>query len=495
MAKASITPHGKRWRVRWRPGGGSQNPIPLSVDTEAEAIRAKKIIDAVEGDITKEGVIAALGGLTREEVEQIRAETAGELGLDGLEVAGTVAEVFPEYLRFIAHSVSQDQVRRYRQQFENRVLPLIGEMLVADVTEEDVWRVLNPLRECDCVDGKLGDICGQRRRNKSVAFEDHEPGLSKATIDRYYVAMKGFFSYTVRKRMRLVNPVKEIEYKPITMATYNNFESKDEKHYYMTDAEQRRLRDEFSEWYQLLLRFMAQTGVRYSEAVSLRVGALREGFVSIHSVKKRGDVRPFYFGLPKGGAVRQIWVQESLMEDLQEATRFRAMDDLLFQTPNGKFVDHSNFMRDVWNPAVARAMRCPAHPPEVQERRLSGANLKGPTCGDNGGMRTQARTPCDQPVEQGWNRCPWHRGIELLAVSTCAFAVCTNPAKPRRLRKRPTPHDLRHSHVARLIAAGVPMKAISDHVGHAAQMTTEAVYAGILPSVRDQIARVGAIDI
>jgi integrase len=46
-----------------------------------------------------------------------------------------------------------------------------------------------------------------------------------------------------------------------------------------------------------------------------------------------------------------------------------------------------------------------------------------------------------------------------------------------------TPHDLRHSHVALLIAANVPLSAISRRIGHASIATTDKVYGYLLPRV------------
>ena len=52
-----------------------------------------------------------------------------------------------------------------------------------------------------------------------------------------------------------------------------------------------------------------------------------------------------------------------------------------------------------------------------------------------------------------------------------------------------TPHDLRHSHVALLIAANVPLSAISRRIGHASIATTDKVYGYLLPRVeRDLLA-------
>ena len=52
-----------------------------------------------------------------------------------------------------------------------------------------------------------------------------------------------------------------------------------------------------------------------------------------------------------------------------------------------------------------------------------------------------------------------------------------------------TPHDLRHSHAALLIANGVPMPAISQRLGHASIKTTFDTYGYLLPRVeRDLLA-------
>ena len=45
----------------------------------------------------------------------------------------------------------------------------------------------------------------------------------------------------------------------------------------------------------------------------------------------------------------------------------------------------------------------------------------------------------------------------------------------------PTPHDLRHSHVAHLIDLGCNMKAISARLGHSSIKTTMDVYGHLFP--------------
>jgi integrase len=48
-------------------------------------------------------------------------------------------------------------------------------------------------------------------------------------------------------------------------------------------------------------------------------------------------------------------------------------------------------------------------------------------------------------------------------------------------------HDLRHTHVTLLIAAGVPMKAIQDRLGHESITTTIDRYGHLRPSVNDNL--------
>lgn len=53
----------------------------------------------------------------------------------------------------------------------------------------------------------------------------------------------------------------------------------------------------------------------------------------------------------------------------------------------------------------------------------------------------------------------------------------------------PTFHDLRHTHAAWLIAAGVPSAAIAKRLGHSSIRVTIDVYGGLMPSVEDDLVR------
>lgn len=53
-------------------------------------------------------------------------------------------------------------------------------------------------------------------------------------------------------------------------------------------------------------------------------------------------------------------------------------------------------------------------------------------------------------------------------------------------------HDIRHSYVTALLSAGVPLKVVSQRVGHASPMVTMAIYQHVLPGDDQAAAAVGA---
>lgn len=60
-------------------------------------------------------------------------------------------------------------------------------------------------------------------------------------------------------------------------------------------------------------------------------------------------------------------------------------------------------------------------------------------------------------------------------------------ARSRGLLKRPRFHDLRHTHVAWLIAGGTPLPKIQARLGHESIQTTIDVYGGLLAATDDQL--------
>ncbi len=55
-------------------------------------------------------------------------------------------------------------------------------------------------------------------------------------------------------------------------------------------------------------------------------------------------------------------------------------------------------------------------------------------------------------------------------------------------------HDLRHTRVTLLLADGVPVKAVSERLGHAGATITLTVYRHVYPGIgREAVDRFGAL--
>jgi integrase len=65
------------------------------------------------------------------------------------------------------------------------------------------------------------------------------------------------------------------------------------------------------------------------------------------------------------------------------------------------------------------------------------------------------------------------------------WATAVKRARAAGLQKRPTPHDLRHSHASALIAAGQPLTYIQRRLGHESIQTTSDRYGHLLPELDD----------
>ena len=107
----------------------------------------------------------------------------------------------------------------------------------------------------------------------------------------------------------------------------------------------------------LLIRFLALTGMRQSEAMALTVGDLQlTAGVPVARVSKAveavsGTVKP----RTKTGKTRQVALPAALAADLQEHVRGKNKSDLVFTSPEGKTMRAGNWRRRVWAPALARA--------------------------------------------------------------------------------------------------------------------------------------------
>lgn len=446
-----VTPEqrGDSWSIAWRQGGRGGQKHRTTWPELKLAERAAEIVEAHRRNISREEVYAAVHGLPMPAPAPPSAPETPKLP--------TVAEWVETWLAGRTR-ITPGQKHRYRSQFENEILPRIGSLRLDEVTGADVARVLNELR---------------------VGRKDN-------TVTRYFAAMHALFASAVLEYDGLTNPAKRTDWIRDLVA---HDDTGDEEHVYLDREEYGLIRAAADQKAQTLLDALADTGARFSEMTAVFVGDIvadgRQSGVWIKRAWKH-DGQRFYLGATKGRNRRFVPIPQRLLSQLLVLAQGRNGNDLLFTAPRGGRIIYSNFRNRFWLPAIAGAKRCPDHPPAAGGQQVEAGELAGPRCGDNGGQERHGK-PCGALVSPGWNRCVSHCEVPADAVSTCDCS--------KRLRQSPSLHDLRHSHVAWLIAAGRPLLVISRRIGHHSTKITEQVYAGILPEVDEEtLAAVEAFD-
>jgi integrase len=357
-----------------------------------------------------------------------KAELEAEiLGVTAPEPANTLPTVRDWATTWLASRtrISDGQVGRYEQQLRTVILPAIGHLTLDEVGGTDIANILNDLRS----------------------------RFKAGTVTRYYACMHAMFAFAVLEKKIDDNPAKRTDFVR-DMIAEDDADDDGAGHVYLTPAEYLLIRRNLQPAARPLADYLIHTGARYSEATAAAVKSIdfTTKKARIHRAWKRRKDGSWHLGSTKGRARRGVPFDDTYAAELKTLTGGRDPDELLFVTAvnnsmgggprgGGNRWMYSNFRERYWEPAIGAAMRCTEHPPPLP--------AKNPTGPRRGWLPTE--------------------------VSTCDC--------PGRLKQRPTPHDLRHSFVAWMIAAGRPLVSISRRLGHFSVTLTERVYAGILPEV------------
>lgn len=434
---AHIEQRGDSWRVEWRLGGRSGRKQSTTWPKPEFAQQAADIAAAHRHQITADQVYAAILG------EPARVDERA---------TPTVRAWANTWIGALTRP-GPGQIRTYRGQLDREILPALGDKQLHEVAGTDIGTLLNTLR---------------------TRFKD-------STVTRYYACIHAMFAAAHRDGLIDDNPARRTDFVRDLIAHDDATDDGDD-HVYLTRHEYELLLAAMPAGARTLVQFLAETGARFSEGAAVAVGAV-DVFtrrVRVHRAWKF-DGKRWYLGATKGRVRRSVSIGARLVDALTPLVASEPVTALLFRAPEGGRVVYTNFLSRVWDPAVVAAMRCPLHPPAARGRQVD--ESAAARCGGNGGVvdnGSRAGQPCGRHVQRGWDRCHDHAGPTPEAVSTCDC--------PTRLTRRPTPHDLRHSHVAWLIAKGRPIASISRRIGHHSTKITEQVYAGILPEVSDSDA-------
>jgi len=105
--------------------------------------------------------------------------------------------------------------------------------------------------------------------------------------------------------------------------------------------------------YELVVLFLAYTGVRFGEMAALRVHRIdieaRHVTIADSVTSVNGELR---WGTPKGHDRRWVGLPQFLAERIAIHIEGRGPDDLVFTSPLGETLRAGNFRRDVFAPAV-----------------------------------------------------------------------------------------------------------------------------------------------
>jgi integrase len=135
-----------------------------------------------------------------------------------------------------------------------------------------------------------------------------------------------------------------------------------------------------------LVTFLAYAGLRWGEAVALRVNAVDPLRHRIHVTESATEVGGrLVFGKPKNHRNRVVVVPRSVMDQIAaHIAQFRSVDGLVFTSPNGHPLRSTNFRRSVWTPAVSELIDTDPHLAglRIHDLRHTAASL-AISCGAN----------------------------------------------------------------------------------------------------------------
>jgi integrase len=463
---ASIRRRSGSWNVYWRRGGRGGKTQSTTWADRDDALHAKAIAEQAGHDISDVDVEKAILG-----TNEPAPDNSGP----------TVAEWAARWLKARTR-ITPGTKAGYRRQLDNVILPAIGHLPLEEVTGEIIANLLNRL------------LRQRSRRSRH---------LTNATATRYYSLIHAMFQAAVRDKLLDDNPAQRTDF---IRDLVRHDRVGDDGHVYLAPQEVDMIRAHMRPDTLPLFEFLVGTGARIAEATAVAPQAVRlfdgQREVAIERAWKRPgapddaddedgddldeappgpsvDGSGWYLGTTKGRANRTVSIDEDLVDVLAPLLADPDRGDFLFQAPRGGPVVYANFYERRWLPAVEAAMRCVLHPPPLRGKPTPVGDLAGPLCGDNGGTRNDAGR-CGAKVMDGWDRCRAHVGPPPGAVSGCRC--------PTRLRRRPRPHDLRHTHAAWLFAAGRPPLEISRRLGHKQLATTSEIYGGLMPNTDSQSA-------
>lgn len=237
-------------------------------------------------------------------------ETAGRI---------TVAELAPDWLARKKQSTAPSNYRMIESAWRVHVQPQWGRWQVAKVSVPDIetW-IAQMVRD----------------------------GRGATTVLRAHGVLSGIMTDAVKARRLASNPARGVEGLPRKTTR---------RHVYLSADDVHRLAAESGE-YRPLVYVLALCGLRWGEAIALRVGDVeflkRRLTVADNAVQLGVD---HAVGQTKGRKIRSVPVPSFVLDELAPLCADKVADDLVFPGPDGKYLPRPKSTRGWFESAVKRA--------------------------------------------------------------------------------------------------------------------------------------------
>ncbi|WP_395728866.1 tyrosine-type recombinase/integrase [Nakamurella sp.] len=422
-----------RLRVRWQQrttDGIVRQSMTFAERVDAE--RFMRMLDAFGGDGEKAS--AAVGGANM--------------------AIKTVREVMLAYIE-ANHRAAPAQLRKYRNQVRDHFDDTLGHTPIDRVDADAIQGWVGRMRA-----KQVGHANSQPRKTHVHPVRagrsrvvDQDRLLSPKTIRNIHGLLSASMEWAVQRSLRADNPCKGVSLPRV--------EEVGDEMCLLTHEEFDLLHDAMSPRYQLLLRTMVGTGLRWGEITALQVMDVQQSSevvaLRVNKAWKRDGEQQHYVGSTKTSRSRRtVSVGETLGRDLLALAEGRTPDELLFVNARGSQIRHNTFWETNWIAAV-RAAQNPADPGPVQAKAASGKPARRRVAG------------------------------KLVAGKKDGAATV------EKLIKTPRIHDLRHTHASWMIAAGIDLMVLQRRLGHESVTTTIDRYSHLMPSQHIEAARVAEL--